>query len=259
MTKCALVVLVHDSPEILKEMVDNLHHFCPTMDVVLYNAGDDPALGLELNTRHVQPSRRLYYARIIHFFFDLFEWLREHDMPYDYVTNLDSDVMFIRHGFEEYLLALMDGYDYLAQNFSRHTPSNSKWRPFRSLKPELENWYKLLGFSYTNQAFNPGQTFSRQYINRLLSHELFPEIKRLVNANESFTLHEVLFPTLVDFLDLPARSYPVELGSINRYRPYQATTGVVHALLTPNAYFLHPIRRASDDSARRLIRALQSI
>jgi hypothetical protein len=257
--KFALVILAHDKPEILREMVTNIHHFCPNFDILLYNSGDDPSFGEDLDVIKIQPSRRLYYARIIHFFFDTFEWLASNNVNYDYVTNIDSDVLFIRSGFEFFLYSIMENTDYMAQKFVRHTPYKSTWRPFHSLKPELQDWYQLFGFRYTNQAFNPGQTFSANYINKLLNFHKYGEIIKLVEKNQSYTLHEVLFPTLVDVLNLSAKAYPSELDPINRWRPYQAVSGVTRALLTPNAYFIHPVPMDNDNKARRLIYSLQDI
>lgn len=257
--KYALVILAHDKPEILEGMIRNIRHFCPNFDVLLYNGGDDPALGENLDVVRIQPSRRLYYARIIHFFFDTFEWLALNNLNYDYVTNIDSDVLFIRSGFDSFLDSFMGNADYLAQKFNRYTPYKSTWRPFHSLKPELTDWYQLFEFEYTNQAFNPGQTFSAKYIDKLLNFHKYGELKKLIKKNQSYTLHEVLFPTLVDVLSLSAKAYPHNLDPINRWRPYQAVSGITRALLTPDAYFVHPVPMYIDNKARRLVYSLQDI
>jgi len=81
----------------------------------------------------------------------------------------------------------------------------------------------------------------------------------LISKNKSYTLHEVLFPTLTDFLKLEGKSYPEQLKSIIRWRPYQAVSGVNAALLTDNAYFIHPVKLEIDDPARRLVRSLITI
>ena len=141
-------------------------------------------------------------------------------------------------------------------NLVRKRSLSTRWRPMRSLRAEFEDWFKLFGFRYWHGTFSPGQVFSRRYVHELVRHPAYEEICRLVRANRSFTLQEVLFPTLVDFLGLRLGGYPARLKPINRYRPYQAVAGVRRALATREGYFLHPVRRNPDDAARSFIREL---
>jgi hypothetical protein len=251
-----LVVLAHDHPPSLADLVANVRRFCPASRLVLYNSGGDPELGHDLGLPTVPGARRLDYARITPFFLDIFEWLATTADPWDAVVNLETDMLFVRPGFEAFLQRRMSGCDYLAPNLVRRRPLSTRWRPMRSLRPEFERWFRFLGFRYWHGTFSPGQVFSRRYIETLLRHPEYAELKRLVAANESFTLQEVIFPTLTDFLGLRLASYPAHLAPINRYRPYQAVSGVKRALTTPDAYFVHPIRRAPDDAARIHVRKL---
>jgi hypothetical protein len=257
--KIALVILTHENRPALEDMINNVKHFCPNADVLLYNSGDDPKLSDGLDVIPITPSQQLYYARIMPFFLDLFNWLEKKGLPYDYVVNLDNDVLFIRHGFETFLENYMNDCDYLVQWFQKYTPKTSKWRPIRSLRPELSSWYHFFGFEYTHRGFNPGQTFSKVYIEKLITHPKYTQMLELISKNKSYTLHEVLFPTLTDFLKLEGKSYPEQLKSIIRWRPYQAVSGVNAALLTDNAYFIHPVKLEIDDPARRLVRSLITI
>ena len=187
------------------------------------------------------------------FFIDVFEWFVNDPRQLDYLVNSETDMLFIRKGFESFLTKAMKGCSYMAPLFDRGIPETSKWRPYHSLRPELKQWKRALGMDSLNRAFNPGQVIHRKYAESLLKHESYAEIKQLVKENRSFTLHEVLNPSLVDFLGLNGRSYPEGLEQINRYRPYQAISGVKRGLSTEDAYFVHPIRRDPDDPARQMI------
>jgi len=192
------------------------------------------------------------------FFFDVFEWLARGNLEFDYFVNLETDMLFIRAGYERSLAQLMRGQDYMVPNLVQFLSSKSRWRPIRSLMPELRNWYRLLGFQYTHGGFSPGQVFSRNYVEKLVNHKSYGDIKKLLDANKSYSLQEVLFPTLVDFLKVRGRSYPAELKPINRYRPYQAVEGIKRALGLRNAYFVHPVRREANDRARVYVRELMT-
>src|SRR5207248_592784 len=114
---------------------------------------------------------------------------------------------------------------------------------YRSLKPELERWRQVLHITDVNGAFNPGQIFSRRYIQSLLSLRQYRDISDLVEENQSFTLHEVLLPTLAEVMRMRVCPYPLELDPTIRYRPYQGISGIKRALTLPDAYFVHPVRR----------------
>lgn len=252
-----MVILAHGDKASLADLVKNARHFCPNSRLMLYNSGTDQSIGKGLDLEILQISRQQLYAKITPFFFDVFEWLVENGVTYDYVINLETDMLFIRHGYEEWVISEMFAYDYMAPNLVKFVSPKSKWRPYKSLRPELSNWYNFFGFKYVHGAFSPAQVFSQRYIESMVKHKQYQELKRLIADNNSYTLQEILFPTLPDALDLSAKSYPAELKQIIRYRPYQAISGVKRALNTPGAYFVHPIRRDPEDSARLLIHSLQ--
>ena len=251
-----MIIVAHDDPGSLADLVENVRYFCPFVKLYLYNSGDDPVLGTDLELDMVPSPQRLYYAKVTPFFFDVFKWLANEHIEFDYVMNLETDMLFIRKGFESFLSKVMKDFDYMAPLFTRFTSKKSKWRPIRSLRPELLNWYKVLGFNFTHRGFSPGQVFSKYYVEKLLNHPCYPEIQRLLKENQSFTLQEVLFPTLVDFLKVNGCSYPDGMEAIIRYRPYQAVSGIKRALVIPDAYFIHPVKRNLDNRARKYVHSL---
>lgn len=256
MKRIVMVIVAHDHHESLAELVMNARHFCPDAELYLYNSGDDAALGADLDIKIVPSPRRLYYAKVTPFFFDMFEWLMKSRISFDYAINLETDMLFIKRGFEAFISNVMKNCDYMAPRFARFTSKKSKWRPIRSLRPELPEWFKVLGVQHTHEGFSPGQVFSRRYVEKLLTHPKYPEIRRLLRENKSFTLQEVLFPTLIDTLKLCGQSYPSETDFFIRYRPYQGVNSVKRALESTNVYYVHPLRREMDNAARVFIRSL---
>lgn len=246
----------HRDPFALEDMVANLRHFCPLAELWFYNSGTDPSLGKHLDIAHVPNPKPYQYAKIVSWFIELFEWVTNHKIEFDYLINMETDLLFIREGFEAFISETMDGYDYMAPNLELNIAKTSKWRPYHSLKPELNNWLEFWETPRVNGAFSPAQVFSQDYVHKLLGHVKYSRLLELLEENESFTLQEVLFPTLPNLLGLKARSYPRHLKSIIRYRPYQAVVGVEKALATLDAYFVHPVHRAPENPARQRIKAL---
>ena len=252
-----MVILAHNDPTSLSDLVKNTRHFCPRAKLMLYNSGVDYSLGSGLDLEILPISRPQRYAKITPFFFDVFEWLVQNGVTYDYVINLETDMLFIRHGYEEWVKSEMFGYDYMAPNLVKFVSPKSKWRPYKSIRSELSDWYNFFGFKYVHGAFSPAQIFSQRYVERMVNHKQYQELKSLVAENKSNTLQEILFPTLPDALGLAAKSYPLELKPIIRYRPYQAISGIKRAINTLQAYFVHPVRREPENAARLLIHSLQ--
>jgi hypothetical protein len=193
-----MIVMEHADHFALGNMISNLRHFCPEAVLALYNSGVDESLGRDLDILMVPSPRPYEYAKITSFFFEIFEWVAKTGIQYDYLLNMETDLMFIQKGFEEFLRKQMRDVDYMAPNLTGAIPKTSKWRPYRSLKPEMSRWHEFFGFCYLKGAFSPAQVFSRNYIETLLNHQKYSHLKLLLRENASFTLQEVLFPTLCD-------------------------------------------------------------
>lgn len=258
--KVCLIALEHRHDEFLDDLLAGVREFCPDADLVLYDSSDydapSPAAGYDVPTLPV--SKPLQYAKVTPFFFDVFEWAAGRD--YDYLVNLESDLAFVKPGFIEFLGRTMPGVDHLAPRFTRRTPKTSRWRPYHGLRPELPELFDILGIDYTNGCFSPAQVFSKRYINTLVGSPLYPRLRRFVEDNQhpdrSFTLQEVLLPTLPDVLGLTVRDYPADAVAMNRYRPYHARAAIRRAIEKPEVFFVHPVRRDSGHPSRQLVRGL---
>jgi len=258
--RLCFVVLDHRNDRYFADLVRSLRAFCPDAEVFWYDSGAtvrDPVVD---GVRRMPVGRRLQYAKVTPFFFDMFEWAV--DQGYDYVVNAESDMAFIQPGYERFLDQAMRDVDYLSPGFSRATPRTSRWRPYRSLRSELPELMSILGIDYTNGCFSPGQVFSAKYISTLLASPLYGRIRAFVEGNQlpgrSFTLQEVLLPTLADVLGLAVQDYPPYFATFNRYRPYHGRHAVSRALDITDVHFIHPVRRAEDDPARQAARTLAS-
>lgn len=250
------VILVHADRASLEELVDNVRTFSPGARMLLYNSGHDAGLCRNLGVPEFPSPRVLEYARIAPFFLDLFEWLIRSGDPCDALVNLETDMLFVRPGYEAFVERQLQRADYLAPNLTERRSLTTRWRPMRSLRPEFPRWFEFLGRRYWHGTFSPAQVFSRRYLEALIAHPKYAALRRLVAENRSYTLQEVLFPTLTDFLGLRLLGYPESHRTSNRYRPYQAVSGIHRALATADAYFVHPVHRVPGDPARRLVAAL---
>jgi hypothetical protein len=260
MNRICMVVLDHRNDEYLRDLIDGVRTFCPHTDIVWYNSGHQPAApgspawGLPT----LPTSRPLRYAKVTPFFIDLLEWAA--GQSYDYVVNLETDMCFVRPGFERFVDDALRQADYLAAGFERAIAADLSWRPYRTLVPELPELLAILGVDHLNRAFSPGQVFTARYVQALVNAPWYGELRAFVDRNQqpgrSFTLQEVLLPTLSDALGLTVAQYPAHPASFNRFRPYQTQAAVGLALVSDDVHFLHPVYRHPADGARQAVRRL---
>ncbi|GGY15978.1 hypothetical protein GCM10010384_22410 [Streptomyces djakartensis] len=250
------VIISHTVDDAFEDLVLGLRAFCPGADVAWYNSG--PPMETPFDLRLVTPARPLKYMKITPAFFDIFEWALNEG--YDRIVNVETDLAFIRPGFLDFLDSYMQEADYLAPGLRRNIPSVSLWPAYRTLAGEREKLASILGTSHVHRGFSPAQVFSRGYISAVLSSDSYARLRAFVEQNQqperSLTLQELILPSLADSVGVPSRSYPAHLGRFNRFRPYQAPIDLKHALNAPDAFFIHPVRRDSEDPVRSFVRGL---
>lgn len=111
--KICFAILAHNRREVVFDLLDNIRCYCPNSSVVLYNGGDDPELCKGLGYPVCPTSRKLDYGVTAIYMLEVMEWLEDIDYSYDILINLDSDVLFAREGFEQYILNEMNDKDYM--------------------------------------------------------------------------------------------------------------------------------------------------
>ena len=95
-SKICFAILVHNERELVKELIDNVRHFCPNSTFVLFNGGDDPSLCKDLGVPVCPSSRKLSRGYTTIYFLETMEWIEELGIEYDYFINIDSDALFIK-------------------------------------------------------------------------------------------------------------------------------------------------------------------
>jgi len=253
------VVLDHRNDEFLADLVQSVRMFCPEAEIGWYDSGPGPAAGsggAPEGVVRLPASRPLEYAKVTPFFLDLLEWQAEHG--HRCVVNLETDMAFIAPGFEAFLRRALAGSDHLAADVRPEIAPTSRWRPYRSLRPELAELTEILDVETVGGCFSPGQAFTIRFATAYRESPFAPRLRDFVERNQrpdaSFSLQEVLLPTLAAALGLRTASYGRGAEKRNRYRPYHSARSVREALGEEDVHFVHPIRRDGDDAARRQVR-----
>ena len=168
------VVLVHESPECVSDLVANLRYLDPASTVLLY---DGTGGELELAGAHAQPDgavlvhpapRRMEWGRLHDFAFDALRFVLT-STDADTATIVDSDQLAVRAGYSSYLSAFLRASPGIGMLVStdRPEPSTTRIGPAQAAWTELELWRPLLErFACRRHLFPwwtywPGTVFTR--------------------------------------------------------------------------------------------------
>ncbi|WP_284036274.1 galactosyltransferase-related protein [Neobacillus sp. 114] len=256
-SKICFAILVHEDRELVKQLIDNVRYYCPSSTIVLYNGGEDPKLCEGLGVPVCPSSHKLKRGWTTIYFLETMEWLEKQGIQYDYFINIDSDALFIRKGYEEFVQKEMKDTDYMAVKL--RIPK-SGWYIGKELKKDINRWKKLFNVNPFYGVFNVGQVISRPLVQALLKQERLEKLKNALIKTISFGTDEVLFVNMAKELGFRLKKYPNETASqMIRYRPYFTLDEMISCLNNNETGGLcHPVIRANDDPVRKLILHMNS-
>ncbi|WP_078429820.1 hypothetical protein [Alkalihalobacterium alkalinitrilicum] len=269
--KICFAILVHNKKEIIINMLENIRYFCPNSFIVLYNGSGDPGLCEGLGYPVCPSSKKLNYGFTTIYMLEVMKWLQEEQFNYDYLINLDSDALFARRGFEEFIQKEMQNVDYMGVLLGQYF----NWGGAPEIQAEWEKWkpiFQLDKYQYLG-AFNVGQTYSKGLVDQILSYEKFELFEKNILDTKAWGTDEIVFANLAKRLGSKMKPYPrtAEAEFVARqkkdpfyamsirYRPHYTKKEIQQCLKDSNhfhSFIFHPIYRTMQDEARKYIRSL---
>jgi len=245
-------ILAHENEEVLINQIKNIKYYNPRCKIILYNGGMDPTFGLKSNIPICPKSRPLKKEKLGRFFLDIMTWLEETKEDYDYLVNLDSDVMFIKRGYEEYLNEHMQGYDCMGINMGiQRSPMDAPhWVPGMNMWSEWAKWQPFFGTDYFCGTLNSMQVYRNEIVTKLLTNLDIVKLETLFQITEVYALEEMLYATLAVRCGGKYRSYPSECAEFVGWVPLSIEQ-LNTAQKKKDVYFVHPIDRSMDNPSRQ--------
>jgi hypothetical protein len=253
MAKICFAVLAHNQRECLDDLLQNLRDLAPKADVVLYNGGRDNGLAAGLAVDVVPYSHPLRYEGLAQFQLDLFRWVHEERRDFDFLIILDSDMLLIKSGIEDYLDRVMANANYMGAEFNEILPGTD-WKPgqrFHLKWPTI--WQPIFGTRYPFGCFNPGQVFGRIYIERFMQFARLEELRTRVERSHLPSLEEMIYPTMAVVLDCAPRRLPLPEQSAIRYRGYHSPEEIARYLRDPDVFMIHPVTMSASSPERQML------
>ncbi|MNO29655.1 hypothetical protein D3C76_195750 [compost metagenome] len=250
--KICFAILVHNRREVVFDLLDNIRSFCPNSSVVLYNGGDDPELCNGLGYPVCPTSRKLYYGVTAIYMIEVMEWLEDINYSYDVLINLDSDALFAREGYEQYILNEMKDKEYMGVDTK--IPDDDFYCLVQ-LRQEINRWIPVLGNEPYRESFNVGQVYSRKLVLRLLHDDQYELLKSNLRDTKAFGVDELVFATIVDRLGYKLHPYKKAVSSTIRYRPHFPLDEMISLMnYKAECFLVHPVYRNLKDETRSFIR-----
>jgi hypothetical protein len=240
-------ILAHEDESVLTEQIKNIQHYIPNAKITLYNGGTNKEFGKCLNIPICPYSRPLQYGKLGRFLYDVMKWLDEINVEYEYLINLDSDVLFIKPGFESFIEEAMEGFDCMGAHMQiQHSVNdNPHFYPGITLWNEWHRWQPFFQTDYFARYFNPVQIYRRSIIKRILSKADIVQLEQLLATTNTFAIEEMLYATLSMKYGGKCREYPWDYDESLQFvrTVYPITFDEMRtAKLQANYYWIHPVK-----------------
>jgi hypothetical protein len=251
-----VAILAHDHRSALEDLIDNVRFFVPEAEVVVFNGGADGALTAGLDVDVCPYSRPLRLGNLVRFHWGVFRWLEERRKAFDFLVVLDSDQLFVRQGFGEFLERAMATSEFMAGGYLDAAPGwYREWNEVRRINYSWRRrWRPLYGVPYPAWGFNPGTVFRQEFMERA---SRFPNTQRIVELaarSRLYGIEEFVHATMAKRLGCNPLRHPGSLGLLNGY-PSRET--FERCLEDPNVFLLHKVHMELAAPDRRIIRDLR--
>lgn len=259
MKKICFAIPVHENRDVIKDQLENIRYFCPNASIVFFQSGKDPNLCNRLGIPVCPTSFPMVWGQDFSWFFlNVMEWLENIGYQYDYFINLDSDSLFAKKGFEEFIISEMEEFDYMSADIKIIPSDDDWWGPAQIMKKVWHLWQPIFNTEHFYGCFG-SQVFSRKFVKQILSFNKFEDMKKMMKQTEKevFALEEILFITLANSLGVKSKAYRHNVGKWMRYVPKYTEQEIMDAINNnEECYLLHPVQRLMNDPARKFIKSL---
>ncbi|MBP1991408.1 hypothetical protein [Paenibacillus eucommiae] len=243
-------LVAHENEKAVCNQVENIRRFIGSdFMIVLYNGGTDKEFGKQVCEKYNEVklcpySRPLQYRKTGRVLYDVSRWLKSMNIHYDYLVYLESDTMFIKKGFKNYLYKVMRGYDFIGQHWRKYKPSKDWPRSpgTKTMFKDWKRWEKYFKQNHFYKTSNPYQTYRYEMIQKILEIIDGEKLEVLLAESPVESLGEMIFPTLAKKCGAKIREYPILFKKYNRWKPELSKNDVKKAVKKDDFMFVHPIK-----------------
>jgi hypothetical protein len=257
--------LVHEAPDCVRDLVDNLQFLDPESVVLLYDgSGGDlvPQLGLDWQAGVVlypQP-KAMRWGKLHDFAIDCMRYALEH-LDFEAITIVDSDQLALRRGYSAYLHAFLEQHPdagCLVSAEQAQPPATAVgparvawqevalWRPFLKRFPGGET-------TFPQWTFWPSTVFTRLAAVDLVRLWEDQELQDILTKTKIWASEEVILPSLVALSGHRVIKSPCSYDLV-QYRAKYSVAQLGTAMSRSDVFWAHPVPRLYTDPLRAHVR-----
>jgi hypothetical protein len=257
--------LVHEEPECVHDLLDNLAYLDDESAVLLYDgSGGSLSARLDLRSRPevmVVPSPKpMAWGKLHDFAIDSMRFAVE-ELAFDTLTIVDSDQLLLRRGYSRYIQRFLAGHPDAGCLVSQPGPQPRATLigPARAAWQEVDRWRPFLrrfpgGESVFPQwTFWPSTVFTERAARDLLAVWEDDGLQQLLGRTQIWASEEVILPSLVALSGREVVSNPCSYDLV-QYRGRYSPGQVEAAMDRDDVFWVHPVPRKADDPLRALVR-----
>jgi hypothetical protein len=257
--------LVHEEPECVHDLLDNLAYLDDESVVLLYD-GSGGSLTTRLDLGHrpeviaVPSPKPMAWGKLHDFAIDSMRFAAD-ELQFDTLTIVDSDQLLLRRGYTGYIerfLAQHPDAGCLVSQPGRQPPTTGVG-PARAAWQEIDLWRPFLsrfpggGNTFPQWTFWPSTVFTEQAARDLLALWEDDGLREILRRTRIWASEEVILPSLVALSGHQVIGNPCSYDLVQyraRFTPGQLET----AMSRDDLFWVHPVPRKTGDPLRRLVR-----
>lgn len=245
-----ILLLAHENEHVLKAQIDNIKFFNPDVGIILYNGGENKNFAVDLNVPICPYSQRIHWAASARVLWDVMRWLQDTKVDYEYLVSFDHDMLFVKHGFEQFLDSSMKELDCMGWQLLKGSdiPKYPDPRVAESLWREWHIWQPIFEINNFLRVFNPGQVYRKEIITKMLKFLKTKfrqrELDELFNTSKVYGFEEMFSVTLSLASGGKCGQYPDSevYNEAVRWGDNITINEVQQVIKHPSYYWIHPIK-----------------
>jgi hypothetical protein len=201
-------VAAHSEPEALVGQAENLATACPHSQLLVFDGASDPAWRSDVDLPFASRSRPLRHGYLSDFHYLVMQDALHRYPGFDCLVTLDSDILVIKSGLEAQLGELMKDFAYVGARL-HPVAGRTEWSTARRFMYHWSRyWQPLLQVPTPWGAFNPGQVFRRDVVERIVADQSVPRLLDAARKARTTALEEIIYPSLVVGRGFAGTSHP---------------------------------------------------
>jgi hypothetical protein len=250
-------VLAHRHEACVADLVLALREANPGCAISIFNGGSDTSFFRNQDVDICPNSMQLGYGNLTGFHIGVMRWLHDSKAEYDALITLDHDVYPLRADMGSYLEKVMSDVGYLGARFRPAVhPADFELggKTIAQVHDAWTNrWQPLFGIDQPYWAFNPGQVFTRDTVEKILEFPRLDALFELSIRSKVWAIEEIVYPTLA----VAAGAVPADLpGERGLQWANHGPADLVSLAQDPDVYLVHRLTMSLLAPDRLAARAL---